>query len=625
MHYAPLLLASALAAALVPAQAQPPIAEVGPQAGTVLETMEAAAVEAWRVAGAPVTEVALPDVEPLPQERKPQRLAEPRFAPVPVGSVRLAQAQTAPAAQPPARPAARAAAPVPAARAATESNPNTNALRPCSAVTVDQPTTLTLGKSQVVRLPFPVQRLIVGGAPGGRAGRAAGAPGSAPTQPGGAPAPAAGTAPGGTSDGVAEADVTLLSPTELFFLGRHTGSMNVVLQGSDGRCLVKDLVVTVDPSSLQAKVAELMPEESEVRIRGAEGSLVLTGNISDPLKLQQLVTIASTYTDPKKVVNLMRVTSPMQVMLEVKIAEVSKTLLDRFGLDFSRVIRSGPRFSVFSGIFGGERLGAGTIRPRPDRNGEFRVPDTFPGADLINSANGSTQLGIDAQRQDGIIRVLAEPNIMAVSGQQASFLSGGKIFIPVAQAAQGAGTVITLEEKEFGVGLKFTPTVLDGRISLKVVSEVSELSQTGTPFTTVGGVTAVLPSLSTRRVDTTVQLIDGQSFAVAGLIRNNFTEALSKFPGLGETPVVGALFRSSEFQSDQTELLFVVTPRLVKPISSSEPITLPTDNHVMPSRSDVHLQGSGEGSEPAPAQRAQQPPAAVTAPVPPATPATQRP
>ncbi len=217
-------------------------------------------------------------------------------------------------------------------------------------------------------------------------------------------------------------------------------------------------------------------------------------------------------------------------------------------------------------------------------------------ATLNSTARGATLLGIDAQKKDGVVRVLAEPNIMAISGQAASFLSGGKIFIPVAQTNTGAGgTTITLEEKEFGVGLKFTPTVLDGtRINLKVVSEVSELSQTGSPFTSVAGFTAILPSMTTRRVDTTVQLMDGQSFVVAGLIKNNFNEALEKFPGLGEAPVVGALFRSTEFQTDQTELMFVVTPRLVRPLNA--PVALPTDNHIVPSRGDVLWNGAGEGA-----------------------------
>jgi pilus assembly protein CpaC len=189
---------------------------------------------------------------------------------------------------------------------------------------------------------------------------------------------------------------------------------------------------------------------------------------------------------------------------------------------------------------------------------------------------------------------------MAVSGQQASFLSGGKIFIPVAQnAASGGGTNITLEEKEFGIGVKFTPTVLNGdRVNLKMVSEVSDLSQTGSPFTTVSGVTAVLPSLTVRRADTTVQLNDGQSFVIAGLIKANVTETVKRYPGLGEVPVMGALFRSTEFQNEQTELMFVITPRLVRPLTESPRV--PTDNHVVPSRAEVYLNGALESSTPAP-------------------------
>jgi pilus assembly protein CpaC len=198
--------------------------------------------------------------------------------------------------------------------------------------------------------------------------------------------------------------------------------------------------------------------------------------------------------------------------------------------------------------------------------------------------------------------VLAEPNIMAISGQSASFLSGGKIFIPVAQAGNGGAPTITLQEKEFGVGLKFSPTVLDGtRVNLKLVSEVSELSQTGSPFTTVGGVTSVVPSLTTRQVDTTVQLNDGQSFAVAGLIRNSVTQTLSRFPGLGDIPVLGALFRSTEFQKDQTELIFIVTPRLVRPAAN---LAAPTDNHAEVGAARAVLLGKAEGRATPPAQTA---------------------
>lgn len=502
-------------------------------------------------------------------------------------------------------------------------------LRPCDSVVVDPVTYLTLGKSKVIRLPFPAARLIVGGQAASRAGRPVAT---------GAATPAAAAVPMGgaqqSSDGVADTEITLLSPTELFFLGKKTGSMNVVLQSADGRCLVKDIVVTVDPDTLQAKLAELMPEETGVKVRGADTALVLTGNVSDPMKLDQIMSLATSYGDGKKVVNLVRINTPQQVMLEVKIAEVSKTLLDRFGLDFSRLVTSanGLTSSFISGIIGG---GPGVLgRFHPNAAGANNITGSAAGVvnnpgtasafgSFATKGNGATLLGVDAQKKDGVVRVLAEPNIMAISGQAASFLSGGKIFIPVAQNNAGTtgGTTITLEEKEFGVGLKFTPTVLDGsRINLKLVSEVSELSQTGTPFVTVSGATSILPSMTTRRVDTTVQLHDGQSFAVAGLIKNNFNEALTKFPGLGEVPVMGALFRSTEFQNDQTELMFVVTPRLVKPLTS--PVAMPTDNHIVPSRSDIILMGSGEGASPAPVRTSAADSAPSPSPAPAERPAT---
>ncbi len=452
-----------------------------------------------------------------------------------------------------------------------------SALKPCTSVTVDPPTLISLGKSSVIRLDVPASRMVVGGYSSNRAGKPIGAEDRSGSPASANSASAASAAQDG-SDGVADVDITLLSPRELFFLGKKAGSMNVVLQSSDGRCVVKDIIVTIDPGALQAKLAELMPDETGIKVKGAENAFVLTGKVSDAIKLDQVMSLATSYGDGKKVVNMLRIMTPQQVMLEVKIAEVSKTLLDRLGsrVGIRRTSNGGAdTYSLISDFLSN---GGGFVEA-------LRV--------------GRTSVGIDGQKDDGVVRVLAEPNIMAISGQNASFLSGGRIFIPVSKTSNGGIPTITLEEKEFGIGVKFTPTVLDGtRINLKMVSEVSDLAQTGSPFTTVGGVTSILPSLTVRRADTTVQLHDGQSFVIAGLIKNNFTETIKRYPGLGEVPVFGTLFRSSEFQNDQTELLFVITPRLVKPLAQAP--MLPTDNHVVPTRGEVYFNGSLEHAVPPP-------------------------
>jgi pilus assembly protein CpaC len=470
--------------------------------------------------------------------------------------------------------------------------------RNCTSVVTTPTALVTLGKSRVIPLQAPVIRILAGVQPAAAANPQAGTP------PAAAPA-AAQPAAAADHSSIADLDVLLLSPTDLFLRGKKAGSTNVIAQDVNGVCYLLDIVVAIDAATLQAKLAELMPGETGIVVKSAENAIVLTGEVRDSIKLDEAMRLATAYGDGKHVVNLLRVAAPQQVMLEVKIAEVSKTLLDKFGIDFARMFTSadGLTSTVLTGIFGG----APALLGKFSQNFGGGAVSSAAGAAIGGGSGGSagatmsltpvgrssTLVGVDAQKKDGLVRVLAEPNIMAISGQTASFLSGGKIFIPVAQARDNGGTTITLEEKQFGVALKFSPTVLEGdRVNLKLVSEVSELAQTGSPFTTTGGVTAVLPSLTSRSIDTTVQLKDGQSFAVAGLIRNNVTETLSRFPVLGELPILGALFRSSEFQKDQTELIFIVTPRLVKPVAA---LAAPTDYHGEPSRAAILLMGRAEG------------------------------
>jgi pilus assembly protein CpaC len=213
----------------------------------------------------------------------------------------------------------------------------------------------------------------------------------------------------------------------------------------------------------------------------------------------------------------------------------------------------------------------------------------------VRSLNGvrdiSKLISIEAEKRDGQVRILAEPNVMAISGQEGSFLAGGKILIPVAQANTTGVLTVTLQEKEFGVGLKFTPTVIgDGRINLRVAPEVSELSKEGVGITANGiGGSSILPLITTRRASTTIQLSDGQSFAIGGLIKSTSTANVKAFPVLGEIPILGALFRSTDYQLDRTELVFIVTPRIVKALPPD--YVLPTDRVGDPDRKTLMLQG----------------------------------
>jgi pilus assembly protein CpaC len=322
----------------------------------------------------------------------------------------------------------------------------------------------------------------------------------------------------------------------------------------------------------------MMPNEKEIVVRMASDSVVLSGIVTDATKVEKAMTLADAFTGKeKKAINMLQVASPQQVMLEVKMAEVSKTLLDKLGASFSaQRLNGSAAYSIAAGFLSLEKS-----------------PFSAGGAGgALKFTNGNTTINIDGQDTDGIVKILAEPNIIAISGQEGSFLAGGRIFIPVPQASGTGGSSIALQEQEFGVGLKFTPTVLeDGLINLKVSPEVSELAKEGVNVTSGSG-TSIFPSITTRRVSTTVQLHDGQSFAIAGLIKNNVTESIARFPVLGQIPILGALFRSSSFANDKTELLFVITPRLVKPLPAN--YVLPTDNFNPPSKADFLLNGELE-------------------------------
>ncbi|QBE63569.1 type II and III secretion system protein family protein [Pseudoduganella lutea] len=405
-----------------------------------------------------------------------------------------------------------------------------------------------------------------------------------------------------------------VAPDTLYLAGVDIGSTNMIVQGRSGACSVIEVTVAMDPSALQGTLAALLPDEKDLRVTAAADTLVLSGTVADGTTLARVMELAQAYVrQPAKplagtdrdggaapagassarVVNLLGVSAPQQVMLEVKIAEVSKTLLDKLEAGTALRLRGGEwTHALVSNFLSGTLKGGVSLGKSP-----------------------ANALRLDAQRDQGLVRLLAEPTVMAISGQEGSFLAGGKIFIPVAQD----NNKVSLEEKEFGVGLRFTPTVLaGGRISLKVAPEVSELSREGIGIS-ANGITggAIMPLITTRRATTTVQLFDGQSFAIGGLIRNNQVSNIDALPVLGDVPVLGSLFRSTDFQQDRTELLFVVTAHLVKPLPPG--IALPTDA-LQPARGgDLFMLGRMEKRAPAVTPAAT--PAANPATTPAATPA----
>nr|WP_245254247.1 type II and III secretion system protein family protein [Paraburkholderia sp. LEh10] len=400
------------------------------------------------------------------------------------------------------------------------------------------------------------------------------------------------------------AQAALVSPRTLYIVGMAVGTTNMIVQGKSGSCQMINVIVNIDANGLQQALTQLMPEERGIRVSTAAGNLVLAGHVSSAPAAQQAMVIAQAFADsqptqqaqsgtgvmgggtpvnqqsssnsnPSTVINMMTVDSPQQVMLEVKVAEVAKTLINQLGSAVN--IQGG--FGSWTGALVSNLLAGVTS------------------ALAVSKANNRPfNLAVDAQKTDNLVKILAEPNLVTISGQEATFLSGGKIFIPIPQSSGNGVSSITLQEEEFGVGLRFTPTVLSGgRISLKVSPEVSELSPTGVTVSASGSTgISILPLINTRRASTVVQMHDGESFAIGGLLSNNVTGSLKAVPGLGEVPVLGALLRSTNFQADLTELVFIITPHLVKPMQTAN-YPLPTDSFSKVNEAEVYATGNMEG------------------------------
>lgn len=373
------------------------------------------------------------------------------------------------------------------------------------------------------------------------------------------------------------ADVQVKSPRLIYVFAKQPGDTTLfAVDGNENVLANVDIQVTHNLSRLQQTIDELYPG-ADIAASSMDGTIVLEGSVQSASIVENLYRMALEMTgEPEKVLMRVGVTAPNQINLRVRVAEVSRDIDKQIGFNWS-----------LAGTGGGITLGMLVSNPLASS----LTQNTFS----LGGALGAFDINavLDALEDEGMISILAEPNLTAMSGETASFLAGGEFPILVPGGDNGP----TIEFKKFGISLAFTPTLIGtDRVNLHVNPEVSQLSNTNS--ISLGGYE--IPALTTRRAETTVELGSGQSFAIAGLIQNNVTHDISKFPGLGDIPVLGALFRSDRFQREETELVLIVTPYLVRPVTARK-LSTPVDEYNPPNdqerliKSGTHVPASSAG------------------------------
>lgn len=412
------------------------------------------------------------------------------------------------------------------------------------------------------------------------------------------------------------ADVQVRSPTQLYIFGKKAGETTVSATAKGGQVVFASTVRVGNNYDSIGSMLQLAMPDAKIVATPMNGLVLLTGTVAAPADAAEAERLVQAYVgDTTKVLSRLRSATPLQVNLQVRIAEVSRSFIKNIGANFTTIDGTG-----------GFKFGVGTGRApasfyTSDRNLPLAVGGTVQGLTIdptnnnaivqrpgtsITQGSGQTTLGglgrlfgldvlgaIDLGETIGQVTTLANPNLTSLSGETATFLAGGEIPIPI---SQGLGAV-SVEYKQYGVSLAYSPTVLsDGRISLRVRPEVSQLSSAGA--ITLGNVQ--IPALTTRRAETTVELGSGQSLMIGGLLSNNTQNQITKAPGLGDIPILGSLFRSNGWQRNETELVIVITPYLVKPADRPDQIALPTDGYQEPNDIERVLLGklsSGKSGE----------------------------
>ena len=367
------------------------------------------------------------------------------------------------------------------------------------------------------------------------------------------------------------ADISTLSDRSIYVLGKTPGRTTLTLFTAEGELITNvEVQVTTDIAEFKERLNQILPGE-KIEVRTANDGIVLSGTVSSAQKLARALDLAERYA-AGRVSNLMSVGGTQQVMLKVRFAEMQRSVTKNLS---SSLAISGTNDAVETGTWLTGTNGLGS---------PITVRENVVGAGLLGFTTGSLQIGIllEALESKGVVRTLAEPNLTALSGQEAKFLAGGEYPIPVSDD----GT-ITVEYKPFGVEMKFTPTVVDGDlINLQLQAAVSSID--GTVTQESDGIQ--LAAFKRRETSTTVEMRDGESFAIAGLLQDDFRDLNGQVPWLGDIPVLGTLFRSAEYQQAQSELVIIVTPHLVSP-TRGEALALPTDRVKLPTERELFLFG----------------------------------
>jgi pilus assembly protein CpaC len=401
------------------------------------------------------------------------------------------------------------------------------------------------------------------------------------------------------------ADVQVKSPTLIYIFGKAGGETTLFAVGDDDRVVLNmDVRVHYNVARLQDAIHKVAPRAA-VSVNSLDDAVVIEGTVYSAAEGDDIRRVAERLLpNPNQLVNKMKIDAPNQIQLRVRIAEISRTVVKELGINWESMFGAGNMvfgLATGTGVLTGA---AGPFSAAEAAAGKFFGTNSFatrapvPGGssgDIANSFGlgfnaGRTNLDaiIDALDKTGLATVLAQPNLSAVSGEQASFLAGGEFPVPVPQASPGGGQTITIEWKKFGVGLNFVATIsANNRINIHVMPEVSQLSTLGA--IAINGIS--VPSLTVRRAETTVDVASGQSFAIAGLLQNNVNQTINKFPWLGDVPILGALFRSDTFQRNESELVIIVTPYIVRPVATANALQAPTDGYTSSTDKDLLVDG----------------------------------